>query len=383
MKKLITIIPITLSLFLLLAACNGTSTVASTATPIPGPETVVATGHLVPNQSTYLTFLASGRVQEVLVHKGDVVSAGQVLMKLGDRQGAEQSLAGAQAQQLAAQQAYDLLLRTADLGSAQAWQASLNAQKTFAAAQLAWDKLDLNKIQTDIDNAQADVASRLIDVDKALTDFNKYSNLPASNTTRKTYESALRTAQTNYDTALLKVIDLTNQRDTQNATLNAARAAEAEALRTYQITRNGPDTDKLALGQAQLDAANTQVTAAQSALDNYDLKAPFAGTVEDTNVSVSQMVNPQSWVVALADTSQWYVDTSDLTETDVVKVSVGQAVKITADALPGVTMDGAVESISGAPTLQGGDILYKVHILLKNPDPRLQWGMTMEVTFAP
>jgi HlyD family secretion protein len=383
MKKHILIIPITLSLFLLLAACSGNSTATPTATPIPEPETVVATAHLVPNQSAYLTFLASGRVQDILVNKGDIVNAGQVLVQLSDRQGAEEALAGAQAQQLAAQQGYDLLVRTADLGGAQAWQAYMAAKRTYAAAQLAWDKLNLNTIQTDIDNAQADVASRQIDLNKAQTDFDKYSNLPSSNSTRITYENTLRTAQTNYDTAVLKVIDLTNQRDTQQAALNAAKAAEAEALRTYQNTKNGPDSDKLALAQAQLDVANSQLIAAQSALDNYDLKAPFAGTVEDTNVSVSQMVSPQTWVVAMADTSKWYVDTSDLTETDVVKVNVGQAVRVTADALPGVTMDGAVESISGAPTLQGGDILYKVHILLKNPDPRLLWGMTMEVTFTP
>jgi multidrug efflux pump subunit AcrA (membrane-fusion protein) len=383
MKKLIAFIPVTLSIFLLLAACSGTSTVTSTATPIPGPATVVATAHLVPNQSSYLTFLASGRVQDLLVHEGDIVTAGQVLVQLGDRQGAEEALAGAQAQQLAAQQGYDLLVRTADLGSAQAWQVYVTAKRTVAATQLAWDKLNLNTIQTDIDNAQADVASRQIDLNKAQTDFDKYSNLPSSNSTRITFENALRTAQTNYDTAVLKVIDLTNQRDAQLAALKASKAAEAEALRTYQNTSNGPDSDKLALAQAQLDVANAQVIAAQSALDNYDLKAPFAGTVEDTNVSASQMVNPQTWVVALADTSKWYVDTSDLTETDVVKVNVGQAVRITADALPGVTMDGAVESISGAPALQGGDILYSVHILLKNPDPRLLWGMTMEVTFTP
>jgi hypothetical protein len=46
-------------------------------------------------------------------------------------------------------------------------------------------------------------------------------------------------------------------------------------------------------------------------------------------------------------------------------------------------MDGAVESISGAPIFQGGDVLYTVHILLKNPFPSLLWGMTMEVTFSP
>jgi multidrug efflux pump subunit AcrA (membrane-fusion protein) len=383
MKKLLVIVPIPLSLFLLLAACSGTSTVSPTTTPIPAPETVIAAGHLVPNQSTYLTFLASGRVDEVLVHKGDRVNAGQVLVSLGDRQQVEAALAGAQAQQVAAQQAYDLLVRTADLGSAQTWQAYISAQRAYAAAQLAWDTLNQNTIQTDIDNAQADVASRQIDLNKAQTDFDKYSTLPASNATRITYENSLRTAQTNHDTAVLKVIDLTDKRDTLHSALDAARAAQAEALRTYQNNQNGPDSDKLALVLAQLDAVNAQVSAAQGTLDNYDLKAPFAGVVEDTNVSVSQIVTPQNWVVALADTSLWYVDTSDLTETDVVKASVGQVVKVTADALPGVTMDGAVESISGTPTLKGGDILYIVHILLKNPDPRLLWGMTMEVTFTP
>jgi multidrug efflux pump subunit AcrA (membrane-fusion protein) len=383
MKKLSAIVPLTLSLILFLAACNGTLTVSPTATPIPSPETVVAGGHLMPNQSTYLTFLASGRVEEVLVHKGDRVTAGQVLVRLADRQQVEAALAGAQAQQTAAQQAYDLLVRTADLGRAQAWQSYITAQRASAAAQLAWDKLDLNTIQTNIDNAQADVASRQIDLNKAQVDFDKYSNLPSSNPTRKTYENALRTAQTNYDSAVLKVIDLTNQRDILHSALEMAKAAQTEAQRNYQNTQNGSDSDKLALLMAQLNAVNSQVAATQSALDNYDLKAPFAGIVEDTNVSVSQLVSPQNWVVALADTRQLYMNTSDLTETDVVKVSVGQAVKVTADALPGVSMGGVVDSISDAPTLQGGDILYTVHILLKNPDPRLLWGMTMEATFLP
>ena len=165
--------------------------------------------------------------------------------------------------------------------------------------------------------------------------------------------------------------------------MNAALAAEAEAKRTYGNTRNGPNTDQLALAQAQLDTAKAQAAAAQSALDNYDLKAPFAGTVANVNISSSQEVNPQTWAVALIDTSQWYVDTSDLTEMDVLKVSLGQSVIVTADALPGFTMDGVVDSISTAPLFQSGDVLYTVHILLKDPAPGLLWGMTMEVTFTP
>ncbi len=383
MNKFVKVIISCASIVLAATACSSTGTATPTPTPIPPVETVIATGHLVPVRSLYLSFAASGRVEEVLVQMGDNVNQGQVLMKLGDRQQVEAALAGAKAQQVAAQQSYDLLVRTAEIAHAQAWQTYLNAQKARAAAQLAWDKLDKNTIQTDIDNALADVTSRKTDLTNAEADLAKYSNLPANNATRKIYEDKLRTAQTNYDSAVQKAVDLSSRRDTLDANLSGSMAAEAEAKLSFENTLNSPDKDKLALALAQLEAVNSQVAAAQSALDNYDLKAPFDGTVEDTNVSVSQMVGPQNWAVALADTSQWYVDTSDLTETDIVKVSKGQVVKLTADALPGVVMDGAVESISGAPVVQGGDILYTVHILVKNPDPRLLWGMTFEVTFSP
>ena len=383
MKRMTAILSLTLSLFMFLTACGGAATTVTPAASTPLPNTVIATGHLVPNQSAYLGFLASGRVDEVLVQKGDHVRQGQVLIRLGDRQPAAAALTGAQAQVIAAQQAFDLLVRTAALVNAQAWQSYMDAQKAHAAAQLAWDRLDLNSIQEDIDTARADVTSRKTDLENAQKDLDKYSNLAANNVTRKSYEDKLRTAQINYDTAVQKLESLIIKRDLVHAALNTALAAEAEAKRTFENTQNGPDSDNLALAQAQLDAARAQAAAAQSALDNYDLKAPFAGTVADVNVSVHQMITPQTWVVALADTSLWYVDTSDLTEMDVVKISVGQAVQITADALPGVTMTGVVESISEAPKVQSGDVLYTVHIRLNDPDPSLLWGMTLEVTFTP
>ena len=383
MKKNAAVLSLILSLVLLLTACGSTASTPAAATSTPAADTVIAGGHLIPNQGVYLTFLASGRVEEVLVQKGEHVNQGQTLVRLGDRQQVEAALAGAQAQVGAAQQAYDLLVRSADLVRGQAWQNYMNAQSVRAAAQLAWDQLDLTTIQTDINNAQADVTSRQTDLINAQTELDKYSNLPADNTTRKSYEDKLRTAQTNYDTAVQKVVELTNHRDALHSTLNIALASETEAKRTYDNTQNGPDPDKLALAQAQLDTAKAQALAAQSALDNYELTAPFSGTVADINISVYQMVSPQTWAVALADTSQWYVNTSDLTEMDVVKISLGQSVKVTADALPGVAMTGAVETISRAPLFQGGDVLYTVHIRLNDPDPRLLWGMTMEVTFSP
>jgi HlyD family secretion protein len=178
-----------------------------------------------------------------------------------------------------------------------------------------------------------------------------------------------------------KLENLTAQRDRVRAALDLALAAETEASRAYENTKNGADADKLALAEARLSNAKAQVAAAQFALDNYELKAPFAGIVQEVNITVDQITGPTTWAIALADTSAWYVDTSDLGELDVVKIAIGQSVTITVDAFPGEEFTGVVESISGAPTVQGGDILYKVHILLEKPDKAMRWGMTAEVTF--
>lgn len=381
MKKIPTLSIIILAVILLLSACGSKTNTTASATPTASADTLITEGHLVPSRNQYMAFQARGKIAQIMVKKGDQVKQGQVLVSLADRQQAQAALAAAQLALTSAQQAYDTLNRTADLGRAQAWLAYMEAQKTRETAQLAWDLLDLSKIQTDIDNAKSDVTTRKTDLDNAQTDFNKYADLAKDNATRKDYEQKLRTAQTAYDQAVQKLEGLTNARDRAQAELLAAQNAESEALRTYQNTQNGPDSDKLALAQAQLDNAKAQAAAAQNALDNYDIKAPFDCMVMDINITANQMVGPETWAVVIADTSQWYVDTSDMNELDVVKVSVGQKVDITADALPGVKMSGVVEQIGETPKNQGTDVLYTVHIRLDNPDARLRWGMTMEVTF--
>ena len=56
----------------------------------------------------------------------------------------------------------------------------------------------------------------------------------------------------------------------------------------------------------------------------------------------------------------------------------GQSASIVPDALPELTMTGQVESIADTYAEKSGDITYLVRILLKDPDPRLRWGMTVE-----
>jgi multidrug efflux pump subunit AcrA (membrane-fusion protein) len=381
MKKYMLFTTLALSVLILLASCGGAAN-DPTATPAAASaDTIIAEAHLNPNRYQYLTFPLGGKVAEIIVEQGDQVRQGQVLASLVDRQQPQAALAAANLQVTLAQQDLDLLNRSAGPALAQAWLNYMDAQKNRALAQLAWDRLDQSSLQTDIDDARSDVTSRKTDLENAQADFDKYSDLANDNATRKSYESKLRTAQTDYDQAVQKMENLINGRDRVRATLDAALGAEAEAKRTYENSQNGPDTDKFAMMQARLDNAKAQQGAAQNVLDNYDLKAPFAGTVMEINVSANQLVGPDTWVIAIADTSQWFVDTSDLNELDVVKIEVGQKVEVTADALPGKTMTGLVDRIGATPKNLGTDVLYTIRIRLEDPDPLLRWGMTMEVTF--
>jgi multidrug efflux pump subunit AcrA (membrane-fusion protein) len=344
---------------------------------------VVSEGNLAPRDYAYLTFAVGGELGEILVAKGDQVGAGQVLARLGDRQQAEAGLASAALALLSAQQDYDTLLRTADLARASAWLDWIDARAALIAAGRAWGAVDTDDFQQKVDDARTAVQDAQTNLEDAQEEFDKYVNFDTDNPTRQRAEDDLTSAQNTYDEAVRKQDELLNQYDRAQAGLLQAEAALAEAKRTYDNLQDGPDPDQLALAQARLDNAQAQHAAALAALDKTELQAPFAGTVVDINAAVSELVGPDTWVILLADFSQWYIETTDLTELEVVKISLGQSVTVVPDALPDLELNGEVTEISDVFTAQGGDILYKVRILLPEIDPLLRWGMTMEVRFYP
>lgn len=368
---------------LALSACSTATPTPAPAPPAAGPEAVVAEGHLVPRADLYLNFAIRGKVAEVLVAAGQTVSAGTVLARLADREPAEANVAAAQLELTNAQQAVDTLQRTAGLTHAQAQVTYIQAQAARATAERAWEALDTKALDDEIEVAEADVKTRKADLEDAQTEFDKYSDLDKNNATRVTAEDALTAAHETYNEALRQWEALTNRRANLQAALDAALAAEAEALRVVNDTAPEAVSEAMTLAQARLDAATAQLAAAQKALDNYELKAPFAGKVTDINVMAGESVGTEKWAFQLADFGAWYVETSDLTELEVVKIAEDQTVTLVPDALPDVQLTGTVESIGLASKLQSGDVLYTVKIKVDDVDARLRWGMTLEITFEP
>ena len=76
----------------------------------------------------------------------------------------------------------------------------------------------------------------------------------------------------------------------------------------------------------------------------------------------------------------WQIETDDLTELDVVKVTEGAVATLELDALPGVTVPGKVIKIKPIGAKKQGEMTYTVVIRPDTHEDRLRWNMTATAT---
>jgi HlyD family secretion protein len=370
---------------LAISGCGSTNNAAAETTPIAGtglsgsPSDVIVEGRVVPRDFTTLSVNAAGKVAEVLVAEGANVTKGTVLLRMGDKETFQASVAAAKAEVTSAQQAMDALKRTATEAYYQATLDEAAAQKIYNTALKAWDDFNEDQYDKDLDQAKSDVATALSELKDAQDEFAKYQDRDKDNADRIRTKNALKNAQTKYDNALSRQTEIENKYKLVKSNLEIAHGKLAEATRIRKLRESGPDQDQLALLQNNLDAAQANLAAAQSALERMDLVAPYDGVVARIDISAGEEVVPAQPLIVFADLHHWYVETTDLTEKKVVNLKVGQQVTVIPDAWPQVQLIGTIEQIALTYTEKAGDIVYKVRIRLDPTDTMLFWGMTTEV----
>jgi multidrug resistance efflux pump len=386
MKKnlLYALLTICLGSALLLSGC-GLIQPTTEATPLP-PVTsngkISAEGRVVPRDSAVLAFPIAGEVESISISKGSDVKAGDVLVQLGRTEQAQATITTAKLEQIVAQQAVDKLARLAEVARSQAQQGLATAEKALIEAQKAYDDLDTQVFQDELDTKTIDMQTAKDDLDNAQKEFDKYKDLDPDNATRKNAETVLDNAKADYQQAVYDHDLLQNRLDQATAALNLAKANVAEARRAYEARADGPDAEEHALAQARLENADAQLKAAEKALENYTLIAPFDGRViEDKSLFVGEWLSPYQSTIVLADLSNWYVETKDLNELDVVNIKIGQKVEIIPDAMNDLVLNGSVEWIDETYTEKSGDVVYTVRIKLDEADSSLRWGMTVQINF--
>ena len=137
------------------------------------------------------------------------------------------------------------------------------------------------------------------------------------------------------------------------------------------------------MAAAEVQSAQAALTLAQAALDATELRAPFAGTVAAIMPKAGEYVASGAALVDLADMAAWQIETTDLTELNVVSVRAGSPAEMTFDAIPGLKLPGTVSRIRALGENRQGDITYIVTVKPARHDARLRWNMTASVTIAP
>lgn len=422
----------TLGLVLLLAACSS----SEQETAAPGPAAlafnpiVSATGVVVPEEEALLSVSAGGVVENVLVEKGDQVSAGQVLVQLEGTEQLAAAVSGAALELANAQFVLDKLYQDTDLLAAQSLRSAETAEQALedlnnpelqealalqavADAQKAVDMTERNARYTRSPASQADIDAQKAQLvlvqdalDKANEDFERHANKPEDNITRAHFLARQAAAQQVYDNVVRRLnamqgtgseVDINVAEaeyiTAQAALLQAQRDLERvldgpdpgeialleaqieKGLRDFEMFNAGPDPDDITLAEARLTNAEAQLDAAEELLADLELKAPFDGVISAVHVNASEWVAPGSPVLLIGDLNHLQVKTTDLGEIDVARISIDDSAAITFDALPDLVLEGTVISIAPKAD-EGSGVNFPVVIELSEIPPALRWGMT-------
>ncbi len=395
-KKLLTAFALLLLLALLLMGCS-----AQGAAPDPGADltpspdlppsnAVVADGRVIPVRSAELSLETGGAVSEILAAEGDTVKEGQPLVRLSSADQLTAAVASAQLQMITARQALNTLMDDADLATANAMLELANARDALKDTEYRW------RVQQEGYRARRDVVSlaeaRFLLAEDALERAeNVYANVSDRDNDdplRAAVLEELVAAQDRRNDLGRRLNWYTGRPSEIDQAILDAELAEAQARvqageRAYNDVRDSVDPDQLAVAQATLAQADAQLKAAETALAQAELRAPFDGVVTAIDLREGEFVSPGIPVAWVADFSDWRVETTDLGEIDAVNVRVGDTATVTLDALPDVELTATVDSVSGFGETKQGDITYKAVLRLEPPYPELLWNMTAYVTILP
>ncbi len=193
---------------------------------------------------------------------------------------------------------------------------------------------------------------------------------------------------------LVRVDQSTRQAAVDVATADVERAEAAVERATLQVEQLPDDASpaqresaaaELRLAEADLQVAQTALAQAELALAQTELRAPFAGTIAAVNVAEGEqaVADDPDPIVTIGDLSGWFIQTTDLSELDVVRVAVGDRAEVTFDALPDLTIGGTVDRIQVRGTAQPGSVRFDVFVRPDMHHPELRWNMSATVRILP
>ena len=179
---------------------------------------------------------------------------------------------------------------------------------------------------------------------------------------------------TNAERELRRARDLQRDGVASDQALDQARTS-AESLRA-----------RLAVAREQVHSAEAQAAVYRQDLENYTVRAPFAGIAVSKDAQPGEMVSPVSagggftrtGISTIVDMGSLEVEV-DVNESYIARVVPGQPVEATLDAYPDWHIPSSVRTV--IPTADRQKATVKVRITFSQLDPRILPDMGVKVAF--
>jgi RND family efflux transporter MFP subunit len=243
------------------------------------------------------------------------------------------------------------------------------AQRKAAVASKATGRLEWLGVQEGSRVSKDEVIARLESLDVTATAEQAQANVAVARANIGQAEAELADAEQAYRRAK----DLVERKFVSQSALDTARA------------RHGKAQAALAGSRAALLAAQAGARAAQVAVEQTRIRAPFDGVVLTKSANVGDVVTPFSSaleakgaVVTMADMDTLEVE-ADVSESNLARIGVGQPCEIHLDAFPDKRFRGEVSRLVPTVDRTKASVMTKVRIVER--DARILPEMSAKVAF--
>lgn len=311
-----------------------------------------------------------GRVAEVLVAEGDVVEAGQVVVRL------------------------DTTLLEGQLAQAQAGLAAANAQLALlqnspSAAELSAVTAQVNRAQTALDtlNEQLDTAeTQADDVAEQIT------TLQNQIVTAQTAGLVEQVAGLNAQLGLAQQLQVTTQTQVKllEGQVATAEAGLDAAQAQLDLAEAGPKPEQMEVVEAQVAAAQATVDLLSAQIRRQTLTAPVSGIVLARAIEPGEVAAPGATLLLIGQLDDLTL-TVYVPEDQYGQIELGQTATLTADSFPGESFTGTVHHIAdqaeftprNVQTAEGrASTVYAIELTVTDENGQLKPGMPVDVVFG-
>ncbi len=147
--------------------------------------------------------------------------------------------------------------------------------------------------------------------------------------------------------------------ETEKSTILSLETELALANGGLELARAGGEKADTDLAYAEIVSARGGLESAQAELENTVIRAPQDGTVTRIDANLGEIIQAYTGAITLQDIERLYVE-SEVNESDVARLSIGQPVIVSFDALPGSTATATISEIDLSANTEGQVVNYTV-----------------------